>query len=395
MNRKRRNNTWIILTVGLLCGCGLGLAKSWARFGRSSENDTFTVSMTADYPELDPPPPGMPQPHAVVAEDSFDFGDIELNSTREHKFLVTNTGSGELRLRKGGTTCSKCTVNDLPKDRLQPGESEEITVTYHGTSNGPFRQTASIVTNDAALARIPLVISGNVAATIQVSPADIVFTRLATDESATAEVRVLVSAQKPLEITGHDFLDADSAAHFKLDMQPLEAAQLGTAHSGMLLRITVLPGLPVGPLRQKLRLTTNQEQSPTLEIPIQGTVRGDISIIGQDWDSDRGTLAVGLVDGAVGLRRQLYVLVRGPHRQDVHLKLAERVPEFVQVEIGTPEEVNQGSTVKIPLTIVIPPGSPGVNHMGTAQGSLGKLVFETGHPLAGPLRIFLQFYVEN
>lgn len=66
-----------------------------------------------------------------------------------HEFVLTNRGNYVLVLQKGGTSCMKCTIADLPKSHLQPGESVAVGVQYHAAvPNGPFRQTAIILTND-------------------------------------------------------------------------------------------------------------------------------------------------------------------------------------------------------------------------------------------------------
>lgn len=383
-----------IILLGIACGTGLGVTISWARYGRAPL-DQFTVS-AADS-SLKPPTNDEPQPRIAVAEDAFDFGDLQIGSEVHHEFPVSNTGDGNLHLVSGGTTCAKCTIDRLPQSDLAPGESEEITITYRAGALGPFRQTATILTNDPLHPRIALVVSGKVVSMLKLVPSDVVFSRLVSNEPATADVRVLCYTDKPLEITGHQFLDSETARLFEVQLDPLPQEDLDKeeAHSGVLLHIKALAGLPSGTLRQTLLLNTNQSISPNLEVPIQGRVEGAISLAGAGWDADSGTLSLGDVKSAAGARRQVFLLVRGPGRREVQVHVGKSDPSWLKLEVGQPQEVNDGAVVKIPLVVVIPPGSPAANHMGTAQGKLAHVVLETTLPTARQVNIYLQFLVEN
>ena len=387
----------ILIGLGVLCGCGLGWATSWARYGREAAGDVFTVTVQRSVPEMEPPPEGEPQPKVGIENDEFFFGDIEQGTDNEHLFRVTNLGEAPLKLRSAGTTCSKCTVSELAKTVLLPGDSEDIKVSYHAYGMGAFRQTATLLTNDGLYPRLHLTVSGKVVTSLRTVPADLVFSRLSVDEPATADLQLLNYTQQPLEVTGHEFSDADIADHFRVEIEMLDAEELHKqeAHSGVRVRVTVLPGLPVGPLRQKLRLLTNQASMPTVEVPIQGLVDSDIGIIGAGWNSERGLLDMGPVQSKAGAERQLFLLLRGRHRQNVRFAIVNRQPDWLQARFGEPQEVNGGALVKVPLTIIVPPGSPAANHLGSAQGKMGQLSIDTTHPTASRLNVFVQFSVEN
>ncbi len=388
---------WLIVLLGMACGCGVGVATSWARYGNVSAATAPSGDVGDVIGDLKRLPADQPQPRVSVEHDEFDFGELQLGTETEHLFRIANTGEAPLNVRSGGTTCAKCTLYSLDKENLEPGESEDVKVSYRASSLGVFRQTATILTNDALRPRVTLVVRGKVVTMVRVSPPDLVFSRLIADEPATADLRVLCYSRVPLEIRGHEFLEGETAERFKLEIEPLPQADLDKedAHSGVRLRVTALAGLPVGAVRQKLRLKTNQEVSPTLDISIQGRVDSDISVIGSGWDGNTGVLAIGLVKGREGARRQLFLLVRGPHRHEVEFRQESREPEWLQVELGEPQDVNQGAIVKIPLTVVIPPGSPAANHVGSVQGKLGHLVLKTTHPTAKEVRLYVQFFVEN
>jgi hypothetical protein len=389
--------TSFVVALGVAAGLALGLGLAWVRFSPDILEGFSSGAAALQAERIAPPAADAPQPIATIAEDSFDFGDIEAGDTVEHGFRLKNDGAGPLLLRKGGTTCGRCTVSNLPRESLAPGETERIGISYQAHEAGPFRQTATILTNDAARPRVEITIGGTVFSPLRASPADIVFTRLSTYEPTTAETRLLAYGAIPLEITGHEFLDPETAGHFQVDILPLTSEEVAreAARSGMSVKVTALAGLPIGAVRQKLRLTTNQPKTSVVEVPIQGIVESDLSIVGPGWDREHGMLAIGAVSRGEGMKRQLFVLARGEHRQEVQLKIVDRDPPWIQAELGAPEIAQQGAVVRWPLTVIIPPDSPEVNRLGTAQGKLGKLVLGAASPDAIEIKLYLQFLVEE
>ncbi len=387
--------TFGIVVLGIVLGGALGLGIAWARFHRGVVAEYLPGAAASTTPT--PPKPGEPQPVATIAEESHDFGDIESDQSVEHFFQLTNTGLGPLRLEKGGTTCGKCTLSDLPQETLAPGESEQITVSYRAHDLGQFRQSAIIFTNDPAHPRLSLGVSGKVISSLHASPPDLVFTRVSTTEPSVAETHLLAFGATPLEVTAHEFLEPTSAAHFRAEFSPLANDEVAkaAARSGIVVKVTVLPGLPVGAVRQKLRITTNQPQTSAVDVPIQGSVESDLSIVGAGWDRERGVLTLGAASRHAGLRREVFVLARGPRRDEVRLTAGSRNPEWIQVEIGEPRPVQQGAVMRWPVTVIIPPESPESNHLGTVQGKLGSLVLDTGLADGTQVKMFLQFLLER
>jgi len=390
--------TFSIISLGVVGGIALGVGVAGARYGATSNEYVGRVA-SSPPPGLAAPGPGVPRPAVrVEGTDSFDFGDVDAGVTVEHGFVLKNDGPGALTLRKGGTTCGKCTVNDLPADTLQAGESETVTVTYHAPEHATiFRQSASILTNDPNQPRVSLTVTGNVVAAVSASPSEIVFTRISTTAPATAEVRLLAFSAVPLEVTGHEFLEPETADRFRMELAPLPAEEIknNAARSGAMLKVTALPGLPTGALRQQLRLTTNQEKSPAIVLPIQGVVDSDVSVIGAGWDRERGALGMGVVHSRQGTRRQVTLLVRGAHRHDAKIKIAAVEPRFVQAELGSPEPIHGGDVIKWPLTVIIPPGAPNMNCTAPPQGTPGMLTLETTIPDVPQVSLSLRFLVEE
>ncbi len=208
---------------------------------------------------------------------------------------------------------------------------------------------------------------------------------------------MLAYGSTPVEILQHSFADGDTAKFFSVETEPMPEDEItkGEATSGVKVRLTVAPGLPVGAVRQTLQLTTNLHGSATIDVPIRGRVDGDLSIIGAGWDADRGLLSLGTVKSETGARQKVFILIHGPLRREVKLSVGERTPGWLQAELAEPQEVSQGAVIKVPLTVIIPPGTRPVNHSGSIQGPFAELVIDTTHPKARQLKLNLQFFVEE
>lgn len=89
----------------------------------------------------------------------------------------------------------------------------------------------------------------------------------------------------------------------------------------------------------------------------------------------------------------MQILIHGEQRHDVQVTVGLATPDFLHVELGEPIEAGSGSTVRIPLSIIVPPGSPDVNYLGVT-GKMGEVILETNHPEARQIRMLIQLAVE-
>jgi hypothetical protein len=69
-------------------------------------------------------------PKITSLEKEFDFGQIVEGSIVVHDFVITNDGDEELYLIKVSSTCG-CTVAKPEKEKLQPGETTKLKVTFN------------------------------------------------------------------------------------------------------------------------------------------------------------------------------------------------------------------------------------------------------------------------
>jgi len=378
--------------MGVMLGTGITLASYLHSPAQLSPRSAQAPALAA---------PGVNQPRALVDRSFHDFGPVDRDRKVSHVFRVTNMGKSTLTLKSGGTTCSKCTIAELTRSDVEPGETVDVTVEYQPNVRQPrFRQTATLLTNDPDQPRIELSIFGTVTAQYTVTPDMLVLSRFSSTTGTKAEVKILAFVSDSVSMARYQLEEPETAEYFEVKSEPLPRQQWTDpkARSGLLLSVTVKPGLPLGPVRQTIRLDlalAGVTANPTIEIPIEGTVDADISLAGHGWIQDQNLLKFGPVKHGQGAVRDLFLLVRGEHRQGLQVTPAAVVPNWVKVTVGEPTDLAGGTVTKIPLKVEIPPDAPVANHSGTDLGKLGEVILETSHPVVKRIRMNLNFTIEQ
>ena len=382
----------------MVVGACLGVGTAFTRVKLSPWVGVDPAKMVSTEEPVDE---DAPHPQVVVEEVEHDFGVMDTHASGRHEFLFTNAGEAPLELEAGDTSCS-CTASILKQGTIAPGESGSVAVEWTGGGKlylGGFSQTATIITNDPAKRRVVLKITGRITVAIQATPAKLVFSGITAGEVATAQLRLFLFRPGRLEITGHEAIGTSQAENFEVTFRPMPTEEVKNeeedATSGVMATITVKPGLPLGAFRQKIRLQTNSEEAPTIEIPISGMINSEISIVGSGWDSETGVLRWGSVSGRAGDQRTLIINAGGPHHKEVNFKLIEKVPDLLEVKLGQTTQLENGRVAITPLTIQIPQGSPPANYLGSEGGGYGRITLQTNHPKAPELRVFLHFAIEG
>jgi hypothetical protein len=334
----------------------------------------------------------------VVQSDSFDFGTMNASSTASHDFVFTNQGNANLTLTNGPTTC-KCAVANLERAEVPPGESTKVTLEWKARGfQGPYKQTATVMTNDTRRSEVTLTVSGRIVSTVKADPEELVLNGITAGESASRTVAVFGCVPEPLKITGQEFVEPRTARFFDVKwvpMKPEEVAKDKDAKSGVLVQVNLKPGLPIGPFKQTIRLKTSLAAMPSMDVPVNGTVVGDIAVVGAQWDEKYGVLQIGSVSSREEVSRTLIVVARGQYRDRIKLKVAEVWPALLKVAIGPTIGASASGVRETPVVIRIPKGSPPAAHLGTETSKCGRILLETGLPRAPQLLIRVQFAVEG
>ncbi|MHB0955265.1 MAG: DUF1573 domain-containing protein [Pirellulaceae bacterium] len=337
----------------------------------------------------------------VVGDAVFDFGSMERSSKMRHAFHLKNVGSADLTLEPGRTTC-KCTVSKIDLRTVPPGHVAEVILEWTGQTLSPepeFAQTADINTNDPENKTVQLKIEGYVTETIRTLPEELVVGDVSSNTGSEAEFRLFGFRSDHMEILETTWESPTTADYFAVSYEPLaieEVKKEKGATCGVLAKVTLKPGLPVGPLNQTISIRANVEKETVVEIPIRGITLSDIRIASlPNFDSNRNLLSFGALQPADAAKAVLQLYVTGPHRHETHLSVGQVDPsDRLKVEIGPPRELNNGKAIQFLVTIEIPAGGTPINRMGSDQAKWGRVVLETTHPQTKQVPIRVKFAVE-
>lgn len=387
----RTPSAWQVAAAAAVVGCVVGAGGATVR----STLTPWQIGTLA--PLVSEVPPDAPR--AEVPETQHAFGTIGTGSSGSHRFAIRNTGGGPLTLTRGSTSCS-CTVSDFEaaeggspeaKKLVPPGGETFVTVQWTGKPpGGPFRQQATILTDDPRRPEVVFAVEGTVVPTWRSIPESISLPTLTASASQRASVMLFTYGEQPPEFDEASIDHPQAAQFFSLAATPLSAAEIAAepgASGGFRIDVEIKPGLPLGRLRQTVTARFRMPEAVTAEIPIEGNVGGDLVLAGPGWDSSRQALMLGTVSGKAGLRTRIFLSAKGPQRESVRPTVQETVPASLDVTVGEAAPVGSGAVIRIPLEIVIPPGSRAVNHICSEQAPAGRIVLATGHPDSPTLSI--------
>jgi hypothetical protein len=388
----RGPNAWVVAAFAAALGASIG-------GGTAALEATMRPWRVGDFGPGMLQPPAADAPRADVPETTHAFGTIGAGQEGAHEFVIRNAGATPLSITKGATSCA-CTVSDFESSDgaadgavkvVEPGGETKVRLKWRGKgSGGPFRQQATVFTNDPRRPEIAFVIAGTVVPTWKAVPETIVLSQLSAGAASRATARIFTFGTKPPEIGSLSLVDPQAAQFFSLSTEPLAAAEIAAetgATGGFVLAVDVKPGLPIGPLRHVIAINMRIPEEVFAELPVEGSVVGDLALAGSAWDSSRQSLLLGTVSGKGGGHAQVFLTAKGPHRAAIKPVVREVVPSSLQVDVGEGKPVGSGGVIRIPISITIPPGSQPANHRCSQQAPAGRIVLETGHPDSPTLTI--------
>ncbi|HTQ39161.1 MAG TPA: DUF1573 domain-containing protein [Pirellulales bacterium] len=381
---------WFLIILAVVLGLAFGLGLTVMELGAS-----FTSTVDASLAQQNSPV-SPDAPHVVADEEEYKFGSMERESLKTHVFTIRNEGHSPLSLHKGASTC-RCTKFELAGETVKPGESTTVTIEWKArdVQPGPFRQSATIETNDPARPELTFTISGDVTNSYRMTPTSLAFSSISAGEPQTAEVHIFSYRPGQLEVVGHEFTETSTADKFEFQAVPMPASVLHDekdAQSGVVLHITVKPGLPLGAFRQKIQIRLNLAEDP-IELPIEGNTISDVVIAGRGWDDDHSLLTLGTVSGREGIKTELFIVAHGTHRKDLHPTIKQVTPDDLKVTLGEPLGGTGDTPMRLPVMLEIPPGSRPALHLGGEEGKLGEVLIGTDLPEAKTIRILVRFDV--
>ena len=207
-------------------------------------------------------------PQIQCQEATYDFGSRDASESVEHTFILKNTGSADLEIKKVQPACG-CTTAELEKNIIPPGDSAKIAakLSLAGRS-GEVQKPINIESNDLTNPTLQLLIKGIVSADFQISPSTMMLRKDSPEASASASVIVKSLKNEQFEILTSQ--SKNGKLKIRWDKLPDENAYQVTAN----LEDRYEPGQ----YADKITLETNHPTRKQLEISVLVLVPAPISV---------------------------------------------------------------------------------------------------------------------
>ncbi|HXG18198.1 MAG TPA: DUF1573 domain-containing protein [Methylomirabilota bacterium] len=233
----------------------------------SPGEEPVAVAQSAPQAETATPAPSGP-PRIVFHDPVFDFGKVEQGAQVNHLFRFTNQGGQDLRIESVKTSCG-CTAAVISAEVIPPGQEGTISATFDTTHfSGEKAKSVSVYSNDPAQPVTTLTLQGEITVEVAVDPPQLYLGRVRRGEETVRSVDVLYDAAKPIAITKIE----NSSPLLTVRAQDLEK----DGQKGKKLIVTLKKDAPLGRLNDEIRVTTTSEKRPVVEIPVFGSVEGDL-----------------------------------------------------------------------------------------------------------------------
>jgi len=320
-----------------------------------------------------------PYPKAVVGEDMHEFGSMEVGTKRSHDFKIFNEGDAPLVLAKGRTTC-KCTLSEMENGEVAPGRSVVVTIEWEPLSTDEmFSQEAEILTNDPENPSIRFAIRGKVHKMLQFYPPEgILLGDVNEDRPTESEVRLYSSVSGDFEITAikGSIPQLTAEAHLISD----GSIQEHGAKKGYLLKVSLAPGIPIGPFRGTLDVETDARDGESIEILVEGNRTGPLKLLARNgaiWSARSRTLTLGRFKSDTGRKVTCDVFVSSGAEINFELSDLEVKPAFIQVEFHQDNKFKSAGRQRFELIVDVPAGSPTTVHSAANPAVIRA---KTNHP---------------
>ncbi|MEM9826749.1 MAG: DUF1573 domain-containing protein [Planctomycetota bacterium] len=403
-----------VILVGAL-GTGLGLFAHHLSYGQHDAylgafdlQGTVTPANISSQVNLEIDGKG---PRIEVSEKGVhDFGKMAANASGEHLFTVTNVGDAPLTLELGESTC-KCTMGNLTKDSLDPGESTEVKLSWNVNTTGEkFGQQATLITNDPTRINFPLRVMGGVTRDFELSPKAMSFGTVTNQDAVDMQTRLYIYAEDNLKPTGKSEMSRRELEDLaKVDVTPLPREEFDTgfedAVAGYNIIVHLEPGLPQGTLNENLLLDFTRdlkksERSEFIMVPIQGSIEGRLRMVtNSKLRKKKGggyLYLIGKLKNDEPYLGKALVILRGEDRDDINLRIESVFPEgIVSATLDEPKK-GRKSTM-IPIDVKLTPNGETLDYFGLAgdDNSYGKIVIASDNEDGAKMVLYLKFKFEG
>lgn len=211
-------------------------------------------------------------PTISVSPGALEFGQMDQNMAKTLTLTISNLGDGVLAIGDVEVSCG-CTAADPIKDRLEPGESTELNVTFNSERfSGETLKYLTISSNDPFNSSLEIPVHSNVRPVMTIKPKKQAYSFSVTAGEPTERIITFTAVDEPELVMTHRARLRDS----KLDVEILPS-ETGDPKQKRV-RVSLKPDAPVGLVREAVILETNVEAWASLSIDFSIQVTAPIRL---------------------------------------------------------------------------------------------------------------------
>ncbi len=325
-----------------------------------------------------------PGPRVMVEGNVHDFGRLDPLTVHEHTFVIRNTGDQSLELTEGPTTC-KCTLAELSSHTVAPGEKTTAVLRWNTGRDREYAHGATIYTNDRRNKVIQLKIKGEVRVLLRCEPDELVFSRLAPGETASATT--IVYSQVLNQLNFSQITPSRNGVTWSVsDATSQEKEALG-AQSAKRLTISLPDDLDEGYFTIPVHIAVHDgsdesETEADCDVTVQGKVLRRLCVYGPSIDVS-GTLMMGRVIQGQGAVLKLLLKLRDPQKE-LSVRRIETIPTFLKVRVEPYRRQGSDDTGLYYLHVDLPRDAPTFR---LAPNKRGVIRIQFDHPRVHSLEL--------
>lgn len=215
-------------------------------------------------------------PRAAIVEPIVDVGQVVRGEDFSATFEIQNTGTAPLEITEVRPTCG-CTVADYD-ETIAPGATGRIRATVDTESIlGPNSKGITVFTNDPNNPRLQLTVKSNVKPFLYLDPGYARFTQFVRSGGAQTISQTLWAEDfEDLKVVS---VESDSP-HIEVAYREARDGERDASGVGRQWRIdiTLADDSPIGPLSDRVVVTTNHPRQRLTDIPVSAFVRPTVSV---------------------------------------------------------------------------------------------------------------------
>ncbi|APW64028.1 DUF1573 domain-containing protein [Paludisphaera borealis] len=210
---------------------------------------------------------------SLFAERSHNFGPVPRGAKVKHEFVLNNRLAEPVTILNLRPSCG-CTSGKASTSNVGPGESAVVEAQMDTRNFLGHKATilfVTLVTASGREAEVRLNVVSNILADIVLNPGSIDFGAVLKGQGASQTLTID-------RINGRDWrFERMVSGSRALTAQLVETKRDPNGSVSYKLEVGVKSDAPAGPLREEIRLLSNDRETPSIPIMVTGWVRGDLT----------------------------------------------------------------------------------------------------------------------